>query len=262
MGGFPEHPAFRGPAAGEDVAFKRALYRHFQVQFVERPFLKYRVQRGSHFERFLDATKVVDNQMVFTRQTPGEQDGSLAAAQAAYLSGVEARLSIVEQCLRDQPLGLHGWQPLFQYEQLRTALASPGSIDPREGYVLYRCAALAPANGSIGAPRRAHESVWKWLNEGARFVGRPPAEALEDRNGNGEAAAMRLLVVDVSDGSQGWISDLNANVVRLAAGAYVIVFGVPERANLDGVHQALKATKQRWRQLARIGRLVAFEKVS
>jgi FkbM family methyltransferase len=55
VGGFPEGPAFRTKRAGEDIAFRRALREWGNVFRLEGVFLEYTIQRGSHFDLFMDA---------------------------------------------------------------------------------------------------------------------------------------------------------------------------------------------------------------
>jgi glycosyltransferase involved in cell wall biosynthesis len=99
LGGFPEAPAFRGEAAGEDYAFKQALTAWFKVKKCEQPFLRHRVKRGSHLDYFLDRSRVVDGKLVFTNRSPEEQSGALASALSRYLQQVRERVMIVS-CLK------------------------------------------------------------------------------------------------------------------------------------------------------------------
>ncbi len=57
IGGFPEGPAFRTKRAGEDAAFRDALYAWGKVRRLEEVFLEYRIRRGSHFDLYLDASE-------------------------------------------------------------------------------------------------------------------------------------------------------------------------------------------------------------
>ncbi len=92
IGGFPEDPAFRGPTAGEDIAFRDALARHFRLRCVETPFLRYRVQPGGHFERFLDRSAVVEGHLVFTRTEASVSPDAVAEALRRYHARVQRRL--------------------------------------------------------------------------------------------------------------------------------------------------------------------------
>lgn len=98
IGGFPDDPAFRGPTAGEDVAFKQALFQHFAVGFVHHPFLRYRVTRGSHFDRFLDSSTVQGDRLAFTQTAAVDLDGSRPAALGAYQARAVARIRVLEHC--------------------------------------------------------------------------------------------------------------------------------------------------------------------
>jgi glycosyltransferase involved in cell wall biosynthesis len=92
IGGFPEDPAFRGKAAGEDVMFKMALSHWFKLAGCEDKFLRYRVKRGSHFDYFLDRSRVVDGGLVPLAHSPEEQSGELDAARRRYLDQVAQRI--------------------------------------------------------------------------------------------------------------------------------------------------------------------------
>lgn len=91
IGGFPTHPAFRGEAAGEDIAFRSHLPAHGKVVKMMKPLMRYRVQRGSHFDFFMDRCRMVDGKMEFTRKSKEETDGSLALARRQYDQAVAQR---------------------------------------------------------------------------------------------------------------------------------------------------------------------------
>jgi Glycosyl transferase family 2 len=103
VGGFPEHPAFRGKSAGEDVAFRRVIDGNFWVGRITHPFLRYRIMRGSHFDLFMDSSEVVDGQLRITRLTQEDMDGTKSAAAQAYAASVAARLAAVEMCRAKAP---------------------------------------------------------------------------------------------------------------------------------------------------------------
>jgi glycosyltransferase involved in cell wall biosynthesis len=95
LGGFPEGPAFRGAAAGEDIQFRLALQHWFQLLWCPERFLRYRVRRDSHFEYFLERSQVVGDKLVFSAQTAEEKNGAAAAAARLYHEQVARRLSIL-----------------------------------------------------------------------------------------------------------------------------------------------------------------------
>lgn len=97
IGGFPEDAAFRGESAGEDIAWKQAIFAHFQVGRVDKPFLRYLVKRDSHFDRFMDNSSVIDGKLV-VQPAPADLDGSLPRAATAYAERVRTRVSAVEAC--------------------------------------------------------------------------------------------------------------------------------------------------------------------
>jgi len=91
LGGFPEDKAFRGRSAGEDIAFKTALSTWFKVIECSEKFLRYRVRAGSHFDYFLDRSKVVNGKLTLIEQSAEERSGALAAAQQRYFDQVRKR---------------------------------------------------------------------------------------------------------------------------------------------------------------------------
>jgi FkbM family methyltransferase len=103
VGGFPEAPAFRGQAAGEDVCFRQTLARWFKVAHCPGKFLRYLVKRGSHLDYFLDRSQVVDGQIVFTRRSPEETNMELAAALRAYSDPVGRRLAALRSTGANAP---------------------------------------------------------------------------------------------------------------------------------------------------------------
>jgi Flp pilus assembly protein TadD len=93
VGGFPEHPQFRGPAAGEDISFRKALVTWFKVARCDEPFLRHHVREGSHLDYFLDRSKVASGRIVFTARPGDEDPAARAAAQREYLDQVRDRAS-------------------------------------------------------------------------------------------------------------------------------------------------------------------------
>lgn len=100
IGGFPEDQAFRGKGAGEDCAFKQVLVNGFQFAYLTHPYLHYRVSRGSHFDLFMDSSRVVGDKLEIVTPTPEDIDGSRPAAVQAYMKRAMSRLQAVEACRR------------------------------------------------------------------------------------------------------------------------------------------------------------------
>lgn len=93
LGGFPEAAAFRGAAAGEDAAFRKALKLYFKIEHIEQPFVRYLIKPGSHFLHYLDRTEVRDGRLHILQHTNEERDGSQRLATIAYLADIEARIA-------------------------------------------------------------------------------------------------------------------------------------------------------------------------
>ena len=92
MGGFPDHPAFRGKAAGEDGVFRNELRRRGRVVKIDKKLYKYYVRPGSHFDYFLDRAYVEDGKIEFRDLSKEESDGSLKSAIRGYRDSVQDRL--------------------------------------------------------------------------------------------------------------------------------------------------------------------------
>src|SRR5205085_110816 len=74
IGGFSTEPAFRGRAAGEDVAFRNQLAALGRVMIINRPLYRYLARRGSHLDFFLDRAVRRDGRIELTTLTPEESD--------------------------------------------------------------------------------------------------------------------------------------------------------------------------------------------
>lgn len=143
MGGLPEDPAFRGPAGGEDIAFRQALARHFRLVGVVNPFLRYRVRPGGHCARFLARSTVVDGRLVFTHSDPNENSQAVADARARYMAQVDQRVNAPPPQSPPEPPG----DPATLM-QAGVALAQEGRVAEALP-LLDRAARLAPANAQI-----------------------------------------------------------------------------------------------------------------
>ncbi len=245
LGGFPEDAAFRGPSAGEDVAFKRALLRHFQAMRLDTPFLRYRVRPGGCFERFLDSTRVESEGLVFTRAAE-----TLAAAQAAYLQAVDGRLKALGRAGRPRPFDAGGGlEDIAAYESLRTRLAALGGVTPVEGYAAYRCAAFGPGPGQLRVAATAPLGLKVWLEEGSRASGR----------GTAGAGGLRLLALDGLAPDGDWRAELITALPRLEAGALLLAFGLTAAAEAE-LRRLLPEGGRFWPLCGRTGRIAVWQK--
>jgi glycosyltransferase involved in cell wall biosynthesis len=84
IGGFSEHPTFRGPIAGEDGAFFQVLFKYFLSYFDQRKFCRYYVGSNSHFTRFVSRTRVENGKLVFLKLEEVETSGALQQALADF----------------------------------------------------------------------------------------------------------------------------------------------------------------------------------
>jgi len=103
LGGFPEDPAFRGKAAGEDAAFRHALVRYFKIDRCEEPFLRYYVKPGSHFDTFIDRSAVRDGELKLLYHTEEERSGALEKAVLDYFGRIEAKITALQATKPETP---------------------------------------------------------------------------------------------------------------------------------------------------------------
>jgi glycosyltransferase involved in cell wall biosynthesis len=96
IGGFPEDAAFRGPAAGEDIAFKRAVMDAFVVVVIADEGLRHFARPGGHLDYFLDRTEVRDGELAIKTRSREEATGALTAATERYRAAVARRIEAVE----------------------------------------------------------------------------------------------------------------------------------------------------------------------
>jgi hypothetical protein len=179
VGGFPEHPAFRGPGAGEDVAFRQAVARHFRLAKTDHPFLRYRVGRGSHFDRFLDRSEVVDGRLVFTRPIPGGQPADLTAAWAAYDASVRERVTSALAPAAGEPLIGHACRAAAEFDLWAGRFPSAaGGLTPHEGFALFLWARDGPGRGAVVALAGPSEAAVGWLAAGTKAAARERVVAL------------------------------------------------------------------------------------
>ena len=92
---FPESEVFRGPFAGEDVAFIRAVMAHFQpIGRLQRICYRQWSQAGSHLDRFLTNTRISDTGFEFINASQDQQKmaDDLESAIQAFLDDVRTRI--------------------------------------------------------------------------------------------------------------------------------------------------------------------------
>jgi hypothetical protein len=289
IGGFPEHPAFRGPGAGEDVAFRQAVARHFRLAKTAHPFLRYRVSRGSHFDRFLDRSEVVDGKLVFTRPLPGGQPADLTAAWAAYDAAVRDRVTSVLTPASGEPLIAHACRAAAEFDIWagRFPPAADGPT-PHEGYALFLWARDGPGRGPVVALAEPSETAVGWLAAGAKAAGRERVVAGDPAEGaNGPAlpvlnaagvrdwvewrpgpagpsptdvrGPVRLVLVGPGGHPGGMRAAFDAWVGRVGPAGVVAVRGVGEETEATGFYQDLLDDRvsggRAWREVGRAGRL-------
>ena len=180
LGGFPEDPAFQGPAGGEDACFKASLSRLI-THHAPFPFLRRRVVQGGHSDRFLDTLHLRDGQLIPTAPTPGELDGSIQRAAGAHHARVGARLlAEAETAGRGHPLTYSSFRLAEDYDGLAAQCdAGVGGIHPEEGYALAHWAARAPGQGGVVELGCAQGWATAWLALGCRDSGRGKLTTIE-----------------------------------------------------------------------------------
>ncbi len=189
VGGFPEDPAFRGPTAGEDIAFRQALARHFRLAWLDRPFFRYRYRPGSHLDRFLDRSEVVDGRLVFTPEAQG--DPAFVAALASHLDWVRDRVGVVA-ALGGTPEGAapligHALRSATHFEALRDRIEPvAGFLHPHEGYALYLWARDGPGRGAVVEIGSLFGRSTAWLASGCRDAKRERVVAVDHFRGSPE----------------------------------------------------------------------------
>ena len=98
MGGFPEDPVFRGPAGGEDVAFLQAVMAHFQpIARIEQPGYRVWSRSGSHVDRFLAKTRLIDAESFEFVASPSMKADTdrLANSVSKHLQAVQSSIARV-----------------------------------------------------------------------------------------------------------------------------------------------------------------------
>jgi predicted O-methyltransferase YrrM len=191
LGGFPADPVFRAETAGEDLVFRSTLGRLFRGSRCPDQCLRYWVKPGSHFDRFLDRTKVINGEVVFAKLTADEASGELQRAGRHYHAQACERLSIFsslvcpeEACprLTERFLGT-----VTAYDELRAAFgAVQGPLHPQEGFALYHLARDGPAGGAVVELGSRYGRSTCWLAAGLRDRGRGKVVAVSPYCGTAE----------------------------------------------------------------------------
>ena len=164
IGGFPVDPAFRGPASGEDGAFRHELSRFGRVLQLDLPMLKYRIRPGGHTDFFLDRAVLQNGRLAFKYASPQEQDGSLAQAIGRYRRGVAARMiDRLIDTVRTEIAGVGEYAPR---DELMGHM--PGNIDAAAGFCLFRLAKTWPARGKIVRIGGEDPHATAWLAVGCK----------------------------------------------------------------------------------------------
>jgi predicted O-methyltransferase YrrM len=228
IGGFPEGPAFRGKAAGEDVMFKMALGHWFKVVGCEDKFLRYRVKRGSHFDYFLDRSRVVDGKLVPVAHSAEEHSGELDAARRRYLEQAGQRIAAVAS-LRNPAAVFPGFtnrafQVVATFDRLREHIeAVEGFLHPQEGYGLYHWAKEGPGQGAIVEIGSLMGRSTCWLASGTRVSRREKVVAVDHFHGSPEHQKGSTHPVATIAESGSTLPTFLANLDRLALREWVEV---------------------------------------
>ena len=182
MGGFPVDAAFRGPAAGEDAAFRQQLFKFGKVLKVEEPLFRYHVKPGGHLDFFLDRAVLQDGQIQFKSLSPQEQDGSLAQAQRRYFKQAQNRsVDQTMETLRSvMAAGVQFAKLGPEFEKV------DGFLQPIEGFALYWLARHWPAEGASVEIGSFKGRSTCWLASACKQRGRGKVVAVDHFRGSPE----------------------------------------------------------------------------
>jgi glycosyltransferase involved in cell wall biosynthesis len=101
--GFPTDARFRGPLAGEDIAFFQAITTLFRCAQVPTPLVRHYNRPGSHLELFLSRSRVEDGRIVFVDNNPAYQEQAVTAATQAYFDRARASVQGLLSCANVRP---------------------------------------------------------------------------------------------------------------------------------------------------------------
>lgn len=182
LGGFPTQRAFRGQAAGEDSAFRQELRAQGKVVKVARSLLRYRVQRGSHFDFFLDRIRLESDRLVFTQLTQEEQDGSLTQAFREYAEVIRQRA--IERSADQLQVAAETVVKFHQLSRLFDSVV--GFLHPIEGFLLYWLAQHWPVKGQTVEIGSFKGRSTCWLAAGCRDGNQSKVAAVDHFRGSPE----------------------------------------------------------------------------
>lgn len=280
IGGFSEDQAFRGKTGGEDIAFRLALRHSFKGMHLSDKFLRYWVKPGSHFDYFLDRTKVENGDLVFLAKSGDEENADLATAERMYQVQVKERLLVLES-LSESGAGharrsVDVLEAVCVFEELRGAFAGiQGFLLPQEGFALYHLAKEGPGRGAIVEIGSLFGLSTCWLAAGTRAAGREKVLAVDHFQGSSEhqkdgshplaalaqsGTALPLFVANMQKhGLRDWVEIRVGSSVEVGSawqGPIRLLF-------LDGDHayEAVRADFVTWSKHVVPGGLVAFHDV-
>jgi glycosyltransferase involved in cell wall biosynthesis len=182
IGGFPVAQAFRGEAAGEDFVFRWQLRAHGKEVKLQKPFYKYLVRPGSHFDFWLDRATLRDGRIEFSKRSKEEIDGSLDQAVRQYEAEVQSRAVARTVSLLE---------PAFDAARQCLTLAQEfapveGFLHPFEGFVLYWLARRWPVVGRAVEIGSFKGRSTCWLAAGCREGNRSKVAAVDHFHGSPE----------------------------------------------------------------------------
>jgi glycosyltransferase involved in cell wall biosynthesis len=218
-GGFSEHPGYRGPAAGEDSAFRQVLLSCGRNIIIETPYYKYRVHPNSHFTRFLNRSRMVDGHIEFHDRSKEEQDGSMLRAFDEYRNAFNLRM--MAKLLETLNVALMSTRNFYDLSQLHSTV--DGFLHPYEGYVLYLMARRWPARGRVVEIGSFKGLSTCWLASGCKDGGRQSVAAVDHFQGSPEHQ-LGGTHVDQDIALRGsTLPMFQANIQRLQLGDHVTV---------------------------------------
>ena len=100
LGGFPIDERFRGPVAGEDIAFIETLQAMFTCGFLSQPLVRHYNRPNSHLEKFLARTEVHDGKIVFMQHPLEAHDVDVLAGRREYFERARRRVEAIVHSLR------------------------------------------------------------------------------------------------------------------------------------------------------------------
>jgi glycosyltransferase involved in cell wall biosynthesis len=187
VGGFPENALFRGRAAGEDWIFRDVLRQVFEVDFMPEKYLRYLIKRGSHFDYFMDRTKIIGNELIFTERTVEEEAPATAEFINRYTQSCVRRISAARVSTLASVVDIGSLREVDEFARLSGQFADvAGYLSPLEGYVLHRLAKTGPGRGNVVEIGSFMGLSTCWLASGSKAAGRLPVVAVDHFKGSPE----------------------------------------------------------------------------